>query len=194
MTKLHSYKVILNALIKKTNSSSCGWNLSFVFLLVFPCYQRVRGDSRRWRSLIKPGRDLPPAVWRSVAATAPRASTPSWSCTWNTHSKVQPLCVSSIIIKYTVTTAILRSLLDCLQSYRSAAGWRRSVIKVKAKERLIVFLVFWQFSLSCVVFPAARRHFTAVYSNGGPQQPQKYGENLDESLIVCDDKWISQSL
>lgn len=123
-----------------------------MFLLVFQCYQRVRGDSRRWRSLIKPGRDLLPAVWRSVAATAPRASTPSWSCTWNTHSKVQPLCVSSIIIKYTVTTAILRSLMDWLQSYRSAAGWWRSVIKVKAKERLIVFLVFGSFHFPLLCF------------------------------------------
>lgn len=37
--------------------------------------------THRWRSLIKPGRDLLPAVWRLVSATAPHASTPSWSCT-----------------------------------------------------------------------------------------------------------------
>lgn len=155
-----------------------------MFLLVFPCYQRVaavRGDSHRWRSLIKPGRDLLPAVWRSVAATAPRASTPSWSCTWNTHSKVQPLCISSIIIKYTVTTTILRSYMDCLQSYWSAAGWWWSVIKVKAKERLIV-LGFWQFSLSFVVFPAARRHFSPQFT---VMEVLNHHRNMEKTWMSC---------
>lgn len=67
------------------------WPVHLSLFLMLLCYlwtAAVQGDSHLWRSLIKSGHDLPPAVWRSASAMAQHASTPSWSCTWNPSIRV----------------------------------------------------------------------------------------------------------